>query len=317
MIQEMELTDEDRIAVIAPHPDDECLGVASALILAPKKTDIFVLTDGSHGSKERSVEEEAVLRRNQFEAEMEYVKPHSYTWLGCEDTKMYMHRKDVTKIDFTPYTVIFLPWRKSFHPDHRYAAAFCMDEIRRQKAKASCYFYEIKAPFYRPTHFIDITGIIDEKRELIDFHKDQDGQGDVTLLLNAFRGAQLVSWPETIHAEAFEKVDFDRGVSMTVEKEKNKDILIVRITGSLDANTAEQLRAELEGELDDVTLVHFDMRDLDYISSAGLRVIMAVYLELDDRGGKVELDNVIEDLREIFEDAGFSEYMEMKNWAGE
>ncbi len=313
MRQEIRLKDEDRIAVIAPHPDDECLGGSSALILAPKKTDIFVLTDGSHGSKERSVEEEAVIRKNQFETEMEYVKPHSYTWIGCEDTKMFRHRKDVAKIDFTPYTVIFLPWRKSLHPDHRYAAAFCMDEIRRQQARASCYFYEINAPFYRPTHFIDITEIVEEKRRLIDFHKDQGGQENITLLLNAFRGAQMVSRPETIYAEAFEKVDFGREVTMTVEKEKNKDILIVRIIGSLDAGTSEQLRAELEGELDDVTFVRFDLKDMDYISSAGLRVILEVYQALEDRGGKVALDNVTEDLREIFEDTGFSEFMEMKN----
>ena len=36
----------DRIAVIAPHPDDECLGAAAPLILAPDRTDVFVLTDG-------------------------------------------------------------------------------------------------------------------------------------------------------------------------------------------------------------------------------------------------------------------------------
>jgi LmbE family N-acetylglucosaminyl deacetylase len=45
-------TDADRIAVVAPHPDDECLEVASVLILAPQQTDIYVLTDGSHGNPE-------------------------------------------------------------------------------------------------------------------------------------------------------------------------------------------------------------------------------------------------------------------------
>ena len=109
MRQEIRFTNEDRIAIIAPHPDDECLGASSALILAPGITDIFVLTDGSHGSKERGIREEAAVRRAQFEAEMEYVKPNSYKWLGIEDTKMSLHREEIKKIDFKPYTIVFLP----------------------------------------------------------------------------------------------------------------------------------------------------------------------------------------------------------------
>ena len=40
--QKIEFTDKDRIAVVAPHPDDECLGVSAALIFVPSQTDIFV-----------------------------------------------------------------------------------------------------------------------------------------------------------------------------------------------------------------------------------------------------------------------------------
>lgn len=79
---------DDRIAVVAPHPDDECLGAAAALILAPDRTDIYVLTDGSHGNPEKSIEEEREIRRAQFDAEMEAVKPHAWEWLGYEDTTL-------------------------------------------------------------------------------------------------------------------------------------------------------------------------------------------------------------------------------------
>ena len=209
MRQEIRFTNEDRIAIIAPHPDDECLGASSALILASGITDIFVLTDGSHGSKERGIREEADVRRAQFEAEMEYVKPNSYKWLGVEDTNMSLHREIIKEIDFKPYTIVFLPWIKSLHSDHRYAAVFCMDEIVRQKADCSCYFYEINAPFYEPTHYIDITGIVDEKRRLVRFHTDQNEQENVTLSLNAFRAAQMFEHPEIEYVEAFEKADID------------------------------------------------------------------------------------------------------------
>lgn len=210
MKHEIVFSEEDRIAVIAPHPDDECLGASAALLTAADRTDIFVLTDGSHGCKTRTTEEEAKLRRKQFENEMKYVKPHAYTWLGVEDTKMVAHPEAVKEIDFTPYSIIFIPWLESLHPDHRYAAAYCIDEIRRQKAKATCYSYEIFAPFHNPTHFIDITSVENEKRKLIRFHEDQQGQEAINLSLNAFRAAQLIKRDDISCAEAFIKVDVNK-----------------------------------------------------------------------------------------------------------
>ena len=200
---------EDRIAVIAPHPDDECLGAGAALIFAPGQTDIYVLTDGSHGDPDRSIEEEARIRRAQFEAEMEAVKPHDWKWLGYEDTTLPRQPDAVSGIDFTPYTIIFLPWLNSLHPDHRDAARFCLDEIRRQRARADCYFYEIDAPFHDPSHYIDISEIAEEKRRLVRFHADQKGHEQITLALNAYRAAQMIKYKSLEYVEAFQKVDAD------------------------------------------------------------------------------------------------------------
>lgn len=207
MIHELIFSKDDRIAVIAPHPDDECLGASAPLLLAPDQTDVFVLTDGSHGNPEMPIEEEALIRKKQFEAEMDFVKPHAFTWLGIEDTKLSLHPEAVRKIDFTPYTVIFLPWLESLHPDHRHATAYCIEAIRSQKAKAACYSYEIFAPFHKPTHFADITDIIEKKQKLIRFHEDQHTQEEIILSLNAFRAAQLFRHENTHFAEAYLKVD--------------------------------------------------------------------------------------------------------------
>lgn len=81
----IEFKKQDRIAVIAPHPDDECLGASAALLIAPDRTDIFVMSDGSHGDPAKTLEVEANIRKRQFEAEMNYVKPHSWQWLGYDD----------------------------------------------------------------------------------------------------------------------------------------------------------------------------------------------------------------------------------------
>ena len=219
MTEQLILESTDSIAIIAPHPDDECLGVASALLTAPERTDVYVMTDGSWGNKERSIEEEAVVRRKQFEAEMKYVKPRKYVWLGVEDTKLGKHPEAADKIDFTQYTKVFLPWHESLHPDHRAAADMCCRAIKNQGAAAECYSYEVNAPFHRPTHYIDITDLAEGKRKLVRFHADQVGQENITLSLNAYRAAQFLSKPEIKYAECFLKID-------AYAKAYNNDVLM-------------------------------------------------------------------------------------------
>ena len=207
MREEIIFQPDDRIAIIAPHPDDECLGASAALLMAADRTDVFVLTDGSHGDPAKSIEEEAAIRKQQFEAEMEYVKPHAWHWLGYEDTKLIEYQNAADEIDFTQYTKIFLPWIESFHPDHRAAVQICRAAIRKQKATGECFSYEVNAPFYKPTHYIDITGVVEEKRKLASFHEDQSIQGPMTLSLNEFRGSQMLKREEIKFAECYLKVD--------------------------------------------------------------------------------------------------------------
>ena len=215
MRQEIVFTSDDSIAIIAPHPDDECLGAAAALLMAPDRTDVYVLTDGSHGSPDRSIREEAAIRKKQFEAEMTVARPRSWRWLGYEDTKLLENIKAASEIDFTKYTKVFLPWSESLHPDHRAAAKMCQAEIYKQKSRAECYTYEICAPFHDPTHYIDITDVMDRKRELIRCHADQAGQEEIVTALNRLRAAQMTKHPQYRYVEAYQKVNTEaqRGYS--------------------------------------------------------------------------------------------------------
>ena len=99
---------------------------------------------------------------------------------------------------------------------------------------------------------------------------------------------------------------------MTVTKEKNGDVLNVAISGELDIKTAPQLKDELEGQLDDVMEVHFDLKDCPYTSSAGLRVILGAYQVLDEKDGRMVLKNVNDVFMDILSETGFTDFLDIE-----
>lgn len=99
---------------------------------------------------------------------------------------------------------------------------------------------------------------------------------------------------------------------MTVTKEKNGNVLNVAIEGELNIKTAPELKEELDGELDGVMEVYFDLKDCPYTSSAGLRVILGVYQVLDERDGRMVLKNVNDVFMGILEETGFTDFLEIE-----
>ena len=57
---------DDKILIIAPHPDDECIGCGGLLSLYPEKCSVVVMTDGSQGNINVDPEQEAIIRKNQL-----------------------------------------------------------------------------------------------------------------------------------------------------------------------------------------------------------------------------------------------------------
>ena len=95
---------------------------------------------------------------------------------------------------------------------------------------------------------------------------------------------------------------------MTINKNKEDNVLTISLTGRLDTVTAPELEAELEKSLDNSTEVFFDFAELEYISSAGLRVILAAQKVMNTQG-KMIIKNVNETISEVFEVTGFSDIL--------
>lgn len=98
---------------------------------------------------------------------------------------------------------------------------------------------------------------------------------------------------------------------MTIEKNKKAGTLIITVTGSLDSTTAPKLEADLNESFDGVTELIFDLKDLKYISSSGLRVLLSA-MKIIKSKGSMTVTNVNEDIMEVFEITGFSEILTIK-----
>lgn len=95
---------------------------------------------------------------------------------------------------------------------------------------------------------------------------------------------------------------------MEIKKEMNGTTLNVAVSGRVDTNTAPQLEAELQSSFDSIESLVLDFKDVAYISSAGLRVLLASQKIMVKKGG-MTLINVSDDIMEIFEVTGFSDIL--------
>lgn len=95
---------------------------------------------------------------------------------------------------------------------------------------------------------------------------------------------------------------------MIIEKKLNGTELNVKIIGRLDTTTAPQLEAELNEILSGITKLVLDFAALDYLSSAGLRVILKAQKTMNKQGEMV-VRNANETIQEIFEITGFADVL--------
>ncbi len=95
---------------------------------------------------------------------------------------------------------------------------------------------------------------------------------------------------------------------MTIEKNLNVAELTITLTGRLDTTTAPRLEAELKASLDGVEHLALDFAGLDYLSSAGLRVLLAAQKQMNKQGDMV-VRNVNETIAEIFDVTGFCDIL--------
>lgn len=96
---------------------------------------------------------------------------------------------------------------------------------------------------------------------------------------------------------------------MTIDKKVEEGKLTVSIGGDLNTLAAPDFEAAVREHLDAVDAVLIDMKELNYIASSGLRVLLAIQKAMNEKDGSMELCHVGEDIMEVFEITGFTGFL--------
>lgn len=98
---------------------------------------------------------------------------------------------------------------------------------------------------------------------------------------------------------------------MIINKNSEGETLTLAIAGRLDTTTSPQLEAELKQSISGVKELIFDFSGVEYISSAGLRVLLAAQ-KVMNRQGSMKLTGVSADVLEVFEITGFVDILTLE-----
>ena len=95
---------------------------------------------------------------------------------------------------------------------------------------------------------------------------------------------------------------------MTIEIKRNVEELVLQMVGRLDTTTAPALEKTIMENMSDIKNLTLDFKELEYISSAGLRVLLSAQKKMQQIG-KMKVINVCEEVMEVFEITGFADIL--------
>ena len=95
---------------------------------------------------------------------------------------------------------------------------------------------------------------------------------------------------------------------MTIEIKRNAEEIVLEIVGRLDTTTAPALDKTINENVNDIKKLTLDFKGLEYISSAGLRVLLGAQKKMQ-KIGEMKVINVCESVMEVFEMTGFADIL--------
>ncbi|MGN0501382.1 MAG: STAS domain-containing protein [Ruminococcus sp.] len=100
---------------------------------------------------------------------------------------------------------------------------------------------------------------------------------------------------------------------MQIKTDVNNSKLLISLSGRLDTITSPQLEEEINNiSLDEIETIIFDVKELEYISSAGLRLVLKAHKKMTAQGGQLKLINVNDMIMEILDMTGMSDFLDIE-----
>ena len=98
---------------------------------------------------------------------------------------------------------------------------------------------------------------------------------------------------------------------MTINVERDYELVTFAITGRLDTTTAPNLETTVQELSDDIKELVFGMSEVEYISSAGIRVLLGAYKKMISNNGVMRVEKANDMVREVFEMTGLLQMLEV------
>lgn len=191
-MKELKVDKNERILVVAPHPDDEIIGCGGLISLFGNQCDVLLMTDGCKGHTVWSESRTRRVRRLEFDTVMKASGVHDYKCREIRDRELSRKMNCYSDIDLNSYDAVFVPNMNEEHPDHKAASRYLMLKAIQSFFRGTVYQYEVWTPLKKPSHLLDISNCIEDKRRLLAMYDSQIKELnyiDAALGLNQYRGA--------------------------------------------------------------------------------------------------------------------------------
>lgn len=94
---------------------------------------------------------------------------------------------------------------------------------------------------------------------------------------------------------------------------KENDSVVIKVNGKIDTNTSPALDEAISKEVANTNSIVVDFTNVDYVSSAGLRVLLSAHKAMSSKKGKFVISHVQDQVMELFDMTGFSTFLNIEN----